>query len=45
MTWFFEGAYAMTQANPRFSSFEEYLSYDDGTDNRYELFNGELIVQ
>jgi Uma2 family endonuclease len=33
----------MTQAKPRFSSFEEYLSYDDGTDRLYELFNGELI--
>ncbi len=33
----------MTQAKPRFSNFEEYLSYDDGTDNRYELLNGELI--
>jgi Uma2 family endonuclease len=43
MIWFFEGAIAMTQAKPRFSNFEEYLSYDDGTDNRYELLNGELI--
>jgi hypothetical protein len=33
----------MTQAKPRFSTFEEYLSYDDGTDKLYELFNGELI--
>lgn len=33
----------MIQAKPRFLSFEEYLSYDDGTDNLYELFNGELI--
>lgn len=33
----------MVQTKPRFLSFEEYLSYDDGTDNRYELFNGELI--
>ena len=33
----------MTQAKQRFQSFEEYLSYDDGTDNLYELFNGELI--
>lgn len=23
-------------------SFEEYLNYDDGTDNKYELVNGEL---
>jgi Uma2 family endonuclease len=27
----------------QFQSFEEYLSYDDGTDKLYELFNGELI--
>ncbi len=33
----------MTQAKQRFLSFEEYLSYDDGTENLYELFNGELI--
>jgi Uma2 family endonuclease len=33
----------MTQAKQRFLSFEEYLSYDDGTDTLYELFNGELI--
>jgi Uma2 family endonuclease len=25
-------------------SFEEYLVYDDGTDTRYELVNGELEV-
>lgn len=33
----------MTQTKQRFLSFDEYLSYDDGTDNLYELFNGELI--
>jgi Uma2 family endonuclease len=33
----------MVQLKQRFLSFEEYLSYDDGTDNLYELFNGELI--
>jgi Uma2 family endonuclease len=33
----------MVQTKPRFLSFEEYLSYDDGTDYIYELFNGELI--
>jgi Uma2 family endonuclease len=33
----------MTQAKPRFSTFNEYLSFEDGTDNRYELVNGELI--
>ena len=25
-------------------TFEEYLDYDDGTDNRYELVDGELFV-
>ncbi len=29
----------MTQTKQRFSSFEEYLDYDNGTDNVYELFN------
>ncbi|MGB3612847.1 MAG: Uma2 family endonuclease [Elainellaceae cyanobacterium] len=33
----------MVQTKPRFLSFDDYLSYDDGTDNLYELFNGELI--
>ena len=33
----------MTQSKPRFLTFEEYLSYDDGTDKLYELLNGELI--
>lgn len=33
----------MTQARQRFQSFEEYLSYNDGTEKLYELFNGELI--
>lgn len=33
----------MIQLKQRFQSFEEYLSYDDGTENLYELFNGELI--
>jgi Uma2 family endonuclease len=31
------------EIKPRFQSFAEYLSYDDGTDKLYELFNGELI--
>ncbi|MBD1825165.1 Uma2 family endonuclease [Cyanobacteria bacterium FACHB-DQ100] len=34
----------MTQAKVKFSSFEEYLSYDDGTDQLYELWNGELVA-
>jgi len=25
-------------------TFEEYLTYNDGTDNRYELEEGELIL-
>lgn len=25
-------------------TFEEYLEYDDGTDNRYELVDGELVA-
>ena len=33
----------MIQVKSQFQSFEEYLSHEDGTDNLYELFNGELI--
>lgn len=33
----------MIQVQHQFQSFEEYLTYDDGTDNLYELFNGDLI--
>ncbi|BAU13755.1 hypothetical protein LEP3755_42960 [Leptolyngbya sp. NIES-3755] len=33
----------MTQAKPRFRTIEEYLSYDDETDTRYELVRGELV--
>ena len=33
----------MIRVKPRFQSFEEYLSYDDGTNKLHELFNGELI--
>ncbi|MEQ9553244.1 Uma2 family endonuclease [Coleofasciculus sp. G2-EDA-02] len=33
----------MTQAQLRFSSFDDYLSYNDGTDKFYELYNGKLI--
>lgn len=33
----------MTQAKPRFRTIEEYLDYDDGTDTRYELVNGDLV--
>jgi Uma2 family endonuclease len=33
----------VTQAKPRFRTIDEYLEYDDGTDTRYELVNGELV--
>jgi Uma2 family endonuclease len=33
----------MTQAKSKFSSFEEYLAYDNGTDSLYELVDGELV--
>lgn len=32
----------MTATTQRLT-FEEYLTYDDGTDNRYELVDGELV--
>jgi len=32
----------MTQAKPRFRNFEDYLDYDDGSDRRYELVDGEI---
>ncbi len=25
-------------------TFDDYLSYDDGTDDRYELIDGELVA-
>src|SRR6476469_8822520 len=36
----------MTQstAKPKTFTFEEYLAYDDGTDNKYELVDGELVL-
>ena len=33
----------MTQAKPRFRTINDYLDYDDGTDTRYDLVNGELV--
>ena len=33
----------MTVATKKFT-LEEYLAYDDGTDIRYELVNGELVA-
>lgn len=34
----------MTQTTKSKLTFEEYLNYDDGTDTRYELSAGELVV-
>lgn len=33
----------MTQTRPRLKTFADFMAYDDGTGNRYELTNGELI--
>jgi Uma2 family endonuclease len=33
----------MTQAHKQKLTFEEYLTYEDDTDNRYELIDGELV--
>ncbi|ACK69276.1 protein of unknown function DUF820 [Gloeothece citriformis PCC 7424] len=33
----------MLTTKPRFTSFEDYLTYDDNSEGIYELFNGELI--
>jgi Uma2 family endonuclease len=33
----------MLKIKPRFTSFEEYLAYEDNSEGVYELFNGELI--
>lgn len=35
---------AQTTPTQTLLTFEEYLAYDDGTDTRYELVNGELVV-
>ncbi len=34
----------MTTSPTKDLTFEEYLIYDDGTDNRYELVDGKLIM-
>lgn len=34
----------MTTSPTKNLTFEEYLVYDDGTDNRYELINGSLVM-
>ncbi len=33
----------MTVATNRLMTLEEFLNFDDGTDARYELVNGELL--
>jgi len=33
----------MTQAKPRFATFEEYLSYSEDLEGRFQLIDGELI--
>lgn len=33
----------MTQAISKFLTFEDYLSFNDGTENRYELIDGALV--
>ncbi|MEM9156612.1 MAG: Uma2 family endonuclease, partial [Cyanobacteria bacterium P01_F01_bin.33] len=32
-----------TVSRPQLMTLEDYLKYDDGTDTRYELVNGELV--
>jgi Uma2 family endonuclease len=39
----YTGAIVMTQAKPRFATFEEYLSYSEDLDGRFQLIDGELI--
>lgn len=34
----------MPQTSTLNLTFEEYLTYDDGTDNRYELVDGQLVM-
>lgn len=34
----------MVQIPTKCLTFEEYLTYNDGTENRYELFDGELVL-
>jgi Uma2 family endonuclease len=36
-------AIAMTATTPKLFTLEEYLEYDDGSDTKYELVDGELI--
>lgn len=34
----------MPLPSTHYRTFEEYLTYDDGTDNRYDLVDGELVM-
>jgi Uma2 family endonuclease len=34
----------MLRTKLRFQSFEDYLAYEDGSEELYELFNGELVL-
>ncbi|NJL45037.1 MAG: hypothetical protein HC922_03400 [Leptolyngbyaceae cyanobacterium SM2_3_12] len=34
----------MVQTQPSRLTFHRYLTYDDGTDNRYELVGGQLVA-
>lgn len=34
----------MTSITLQHLTFEEYFTYNDGTDDRYELVNGELVL-
>ncbi|XHX76419.1 MAG: Uma2 family endonuclease [Stenomitos frigidus ULC029] len=34
----------MVQSPTKPITFEDYLTYDDGTDNRYQLFDGALVL-
>lgn len=38
------GSVAITQTKNKRLTFEEYLTYDDRTNNRYELFDCDLVL-
>ncbi len=35
----------MVATQQKIYTFTEYLNYQDSTDNKYELFNGELMLR
>ena len=39
----YSGAIVMTQAKPKFATFEEYLSYSGELEGQFQLIDGELI--